>query len=48
MGRIAAIILILTGLYTVAGAQQPEAFDQAKALSAELGKPVLLEFVHED
>jgi hypothetical protein len=33
---------------TFASASQSETFEQAKSLSAKTGKPILLEFVHED
>lgn len=45
VGCSSVLVLICIAL---ANAQQPESLEQAKALSAELGKPILLEFVHED
>lgn len=41
---LAAIILLAAGV----SAQQPESLQQAKILSIQTGKPILLEFVHED
>jgi tetratricopeptide (TPR) repeat protein len=49
MGKIVTLILISTTFFiSLAAAQQPETFEQAKALSVKLGKPILLKFVHED
>jgi hypothetical protein len=40
-----APILILAA---AASAQSPESFKQAKALASQSGKPILLEFYHDD
>lgn len=49
MGKIVTFTLISAAFFIgLAAAEQPETFEQAKALSAGLGKPILLKFVHED
>jgi hypothetical protein len=49
MIRLFTICLVLTVVCTVAArAQIPETLDQAKALASEKGKPLLVEFFHED
>ncbi len=45
---VALTVFGVTLLISIAAAQQPETFEQAKALSAGLDKPILLKFVHED
>ena len=32
----------------IAMAQKPMSFSEAKVISARLGKPILMEFIHED
>lgn len=41
-------LVIITFFIGLAAAEQPVTFEQAKALSVKLGKPILLKFVHED
>ena len=49
MRQIALPVLLLAVLsFGTVDAQEPEDFERAKALSAQLSKPLLLEFVHED
>ncbi|UCD17144.1 MAG: hypothetical protein JSV44_11940 [Candidatus Zixiibacteriota bacterium] len=43
---LAAFVLLLYG--PAVFSQLAETFDRAKVLSREQGKPILLEFVHED
>jgi hypothetical protein len=41
-------ILFLLGLAGIVPAQEVQSLEQAKALSTEKGKPILLEFVRTD
>ncbi len=40
--------VVLFFMVAVSTAERSETFEEAKTLSARIGKPVLLEFVHED
>jgi len=44
---LAFVAILILGCATVTFAQ-PKTFKQAKTQSAQTGKPILLEFVHED
>jgi len=49
MKRSWVLVVYLAILCVTAGAAgQPGSFSQAQQLSAQTGKPILLEFVHED
>ena len=48
MSRVASLILLALLIAAAASADPAESFEQAKTLSAESGKPILMEFVHED
>lgn len=48
MIRNSAILMAMVLLSAGISAEQPESFQHAKSLSIETGKPILLEFVHED
>ena len=42
------ISITIFSFLSMALAKKAESFEQAKTLSADLGIPILLEFVHED
>ena len=44
---ISIMALIVVGA-TIAMAQTPKSLGEAKVISARLGKPILMEFLHED
>ncbi len=49
MKKIATIAFGLIGICTgMSNAQNPSTFEQAKALSAQQGKPLLLEFFRDE
>ncbi len=48
MIRSAAVLFALLLCASAISAEPAESLEQAKTLSAEQGKPILLEFVHED
>ena len=49
MKRVTALALAIVGLAVVSSrAESPETFDQAKTLSAQHDKPILLEFVRDE
>lgn len=49
MKKIATFAFGLIGICAgMANAQNPETFEQAKALSAQQGKPLLLEFFRDE
>jgi len=49
MKKIAVFALILFSINVgISSAQKPETFEEAKALSANQGKPILLEFFRDD
>ncbi len=45
---VSAIPVLIFLFMTGTGAAQLQSFDEAKDLSAQTGKPILLEFVHDD
>jgi hypothetical protein len=48
MSKIACITLLILFVAAAASADPAESLEQAKTLSADSGKPILMEFVHED
>jgi hypothetical protein len=45
---ILTFAIFATFCVVAAGLEKPETFNEAKELSIKLGKPILLEFVHDD
>ncbi|MCP4580869.1 MAG: thioredoxin family protein [candidate division Zixibacteria bacterium] len=43
--KVAAVLIIVLLILGIANADEPKTFDQAKALAAQSGKPIILEFV---